>query len=149
MYEYLNTYFIWISFILMPSSAACSETLCTNKYIRLQLYDHQPNCVYVRFLFACISNAHLWITEQEPQDVGWVFCLELQTIAMKKYQLNCPIDADSFKGQSVLMFVSFVTAFGKGAVLLSSLKSPFTIPVEELLVCLYSMQVSIQCYKLI
>lgn len=78
-----------------------------------------------------------------------MFCLELQTIAMKKYQLNCPIDADSFKGQSVLIFVSVVTAFGKGAVLLSSLKSPFTIPVEEFLVCLYSMQVSIQCYKLI
>lgn len=49
----------------------------------------------------------------------------------------------------MLIFVSFVTAFAKGAVLLSSLKSPFTIPVGEFLVCLHSMQVAIKCYILI
>lgn len=129
--------------------AACSEILCAYKYISLQLYDHQPNCVYLPFLFACITNAHLWVTKQEPQGVGWVFCLEPQTIAVKKYQLSCPTDAGSFKGQPVLIFVGFVTAFGKGAVLLSSLKSPFTILVGEFLVCLRSMQVAIKCYKLV
>ena len=53
--------------------------------------------------FACVSDARLWATKQEKQDVDCASCSEPQTVAMK-IPAELPIDADDFKGQSILIF---------------------------------------------
>lgn len=70
-----------------------------------------------------------------------------------KIPAELPIDADDFKGQSLLMFkfALFITAVGKGVVLLSVLKSIFIILVEKLQVCVWHtvLMVAIKCYEFI